>query len=134
MKHLSMKLLSEIVVSRRKALKLSQIALSQKANINRSILSRLEAQDYSPSVDQLLSLCSVLGFHDVHSRHVIVLGQQNCKGKADVACSGHSNLFPLDRLDFCFIIHNDIGRLETKDSAEGKKLVYRRAVVLCFKP
>ena len=62
MKHLSMKLLSEIVVSRRKALKLSQTALSQKANINRSILSRLEAQDYSPSVDQLLSLCSVLGF------------------------------------------------------------------------
>ena len=62
MKHLSLKLLSEIVVSRRKVLKLSQTALSQKANINRSILSRLEAQDYSPSVDQLLSLCAVLGF------------------------------------------------------------------------
>ena len=62
MKHLSLKLLSDIVVSRRKVLKLSQTALSQKANINRSILSRLEAQDYSPSVDQLLSLCAVLGF------------------------------------------------------------------------
>lgn len=62
MKHLSLKLLSEIVVSRRKVLKLSQTALSQKANINRSILSRLEAQDYSPSVDQLLSLSAVLGF------------------------------------------------------------------------
>ncbi|MBR0411380.1 MAG: helix-turn-helix transcriptional regulator [Eubacterium sp.] len=50
-------LLSEIVVSRRKALNLSQTALSKKANINRSILSRLETRDYSPSVDQLLSLC-----------------------------------------------------------------------------
>ena len=50
MKHLSLKLLSEIVVSRRKVLKLSQTALSQKANINRSILSRLEAQDYSPEL------------------------------------------------------------------------------------
>ncbi len=62
MKHLSLKLLSEMVISRRKALKLSQAALAEKANINRSILSRLEAMDYSPSVDQLLSLSSVLGF------------------------------------------------------------------------
>lgn len=43
-------------------LKLTQTALSEKASINRSILSRLEAQDYSPSVDQLLSLSAVLGF------------------------------------------------------------------------
>lgn len=52
----------EIVVSRRKTLKLTQTALSEKVNINRSILSRLEAQDYSPSVDQLLSLSAVLDF------------------------------------------------------------------------
>lgn len=57
MKHLSLKLLSETVASRRKTLKLSQTALADKANINRSILSRLESGDYSPSVDQLLSLC-----------------------------------------------------------------------------
>lgn len=62
MKHLSLKLLSETVASRRKTLKLSQTALADKANINRSILSRLESGDYSPSVDQLLSLCTVLGF------------------------------------------------------------------------
>ena len=62
MKHLSLKLLAETVTSRRKTLKLSQTALSEKTNINRSILSRLEAQDYSPSVDQLLSLSSVLDF------------------------------------------------------------------------
>ncbi len=62
MKHLSLHLLSELVVSRRKALKLSQTALSEKTKINRSILSRLELGDYSPSVDQLLSLSSVLGF------------------------------------------------------------------------
>ena len=43
-------------------MKLSQTALSEKANINRSMLSRLELADYSPSVDQLLSLCVVLGF------------------------------------------------------------------------
>ena len=63
MKHISLELLSDIVASRRKTLKLSQSALSRKSGINRSILSRLEAADYSPSVDQLLSLSEVLGFN-----------------------------------------------------------------------
>ena len=62
MKHLSLKLLAEVVVGRRKALRLSQTALSERTGINRSILSRLEAADYSPSVDQLLALSAVLGF------------------------------------------------------------------------
>ncbi len=63
MKHLSLNLLSQTVTSRRKALKLSQAALAEKANINRSILSRLEAGNYSPSVDQLLCLSSALDFN-----------------------------------------------------------------------
>ncbi len=62
MKRLSLKRLAETVISRRKALKLSQAALSRMTDINRSILSRLEAQDYSPSVDQLLALSEALGF------------------------------------------------------------------------
>ena len=62
MKHLSLKLLAETVVMRRKSLKLSQGAVSQKTGINRSILSRLESGDYSPSADQLLALSQVLGF------------------------------------------------------------------------
>ena len=62
MKHLSLQLLAETVVSRRKSLKLSQAALAEKAGINRSLLSRLEAGDYTPSVDQLLNLSAVLGF------------------------------------------------------------------------
>ena len=63
MKHLSLKLLSEIVVSRRKALKLTQAALAEKSGINRSLLSRLESNGYNPSVDQLISLSEILGFH-----------------------------------------------------------------------
>ena len=62
MKHLSLTLLAETVIARRKALKLSQTALAKKVNINRSILSRLESGDYSPSVDQLLALSDALGF------------------------------------------------------------------------
>ena len=62
MKHLSLKILARTVSGRRKALKYSQAKLSEKTGINRSILSRLEAQDYTPSVDQLLALSTVLGF------------------------------------------------------------------------
>lgn len=62
MKHLSLKLLAETVISRRKTLKWSQTALSEITGINRSIISRLELQDYSPSVDQLLSLSAALNF------------------------------------------------------------------------
>ena len=62
MKHLSLAKLSETVVSKRKALKLSQSALAEKTGINRSLLSRLETLDYTPSVDQLLALSEVLEF------------------------------------------------------------------------
>ena len=62
MKHLSLEKLSRTVVSKRKALKLSQSGLAEKTGINRSLLSRLEALDYTPSVDQLLALSEVLEF------------------------------------------------------------------------
>ncbi len=62
MKHLSLELLSKTVATRRKALKLSQTALAEKTGINRSVLSRLEAGDYQPTVDQLLALSETLGF------------------------------------------------------------------------
>ena len=56
MKHLSIAKLAETVVGKRKALKLSQSALADRTGINRSLLSKLEALDYTPSVDQLLAL------------------------------------------------------------------------------
>ena len=62
MKHLSLQLLAETVHSRRKTMKLSQTELSDKTQINRSILSRLERGDYAPSVDQLLALAQILDF------------------------------------------------------------------------
>ena len=62
MKHLSLTLLAGTVTGRRKSKKLSQAALSRMAGINRSLLSRLEAGEYSPSVDQLYALAEILGF------------------------------------------------------------------------
>ena len=62
MKHLSLKLLAETVSGKRKALGLSQTALAQKTGISRTMFTRLEQEDYSPSVDQLLCLSEVLDF------------------------------------------------------------------------
>ena len=62
MKHLSLELLAETVNSKRKALGLSQTALAEKTGISRTMFTRLEQQNYSPSVDQLLCLSDVLDF------------------------------------------------------------------------
>ena len=62
MKKLSPFLLSDTVTSRRKALKMTQAELAQRAGMNRSMLSKLESQEYMPSIPQLQALGEVLSF------------------------------------------------------------------------
>ncbi|MBR0135188.1 MAG: helix-turn-helix domain-containing protein, partial [Clostridia bacterium] len=62
MKQLSLKLLAEAVRSKRKALNLTQTMLSEATGINRALISKLESECFTPSVDQLLSLSEVLSF------------------------------------------------------------------------
>lgn len=62
MKHLSLEKLAELVISQRKSLKLSQVVTAERTGIHRSLLSRLEKQEFTPSVDQLLALAEVLEF------------------------------------------------------------------------
>ena len=62
MKKISPALLAEAVLSRRRSKKITQSQLSALTGINRSLLSKLEAQRYTPSVDQLMALSEVLRF------------------------------------------------------------------------
>jgi UDPglucose 6-dehydrogenase len=62
MKQLSLKILSETVRSKRKTMKLTQAQLSDATGINRTLISKLEAEGFTPSVDQLAALGEVLGF------------------------------------------------------------------------
>ena len=118
LKHLSLKLLSETVVSRRKTMKLSQAALSEKANIHRSMLSRLELADYSPSVDQLWSLSAVLGFKPTD---VIVDDEAEVKAvereKIAVAGTGYVGL----SLAVLLSQHNDVTAVDIVE-AKVKKI------------
>ena len=62
MKKLSMRLLADTVVSRRKGMKITQTQLSKATGINRGLLSRLESLDYVPSIEQLQALGEALNF------------------------------------------------------------------------
>lgn len=62
MKKLSMQLLADTVVSRRKALKITQAQLAKTTGIHRGLLSRLESQDFTPSIEQLQALAEALNF------------------------------------------------------------------------
>ena len=62
MKKLSRSLLAELVSSRRKAKNMTQQQLANLTGINRAMLSRLEKQDYLPSIPQLEALAEVLEF------------------------------------------------------------------------
>ena len=62
MRTLSLALLSETVVSRRKALKITQAQLAKETGMSRSVLSNLENGLYKPSIDQLEAIANVLNF------------------------------------------------------------------------
>ena len=62
MRKLSLALLSKQVTNSRKEKKITQQQLADLTGINRAMLSRLESQDYMPSIPQLEKLGEVLDF------------------------------------------------------------------------
>ena len=62
MRTLSLRLLAETVIARRKAMKLSQAQLAKETGISRSILSNLENGAYTPSIAQLEAVAAALNF------------------------------------------------------------------------
>ena len=62
MKKISTKLIAEITYKKRKEQKISQADLSKKTGINRSMIGRIENDEYAPTIDQLQALAEALGF------------------------------------------------------------------------
>lgn len=60
MKKFSIQLLAKSVYYSRKQLKLSQIQLSELTGIHRSMIGRLENEEYTPSIEQMERLAEVL--------------------------------------------------------------------------
>lgn len=62
MKKLSLNLLATTVIEQRKNKKITQKQLSELTGINRAMISRLEKEDFTPSIAQLEELGAVLDF------------------------------------------------------------------------
>ena len=62
MKKFSGKLIAETITSKRKAAKISQSRLSEMTGVNRSMIGRIENEDYIPTLDQLQVIAEALGF------------------------------------------------------------------------
>lgn len=62
MKKLSQSLLADLVATKRKEQNITQQALADATGINRALISRLEKEDFLPSIPQLEALCEALGF------------------------------------------------------------------------
>lgn len=65
MKKLSTKLVASTIYEKRKEKKISQAQLSSMSGINRSMIGRIENEQYTPSIDQLETLGEILGFEVV---------------------------------------------------------------------
>ena len=63
MKKLSSSLLASTISARRTAKKISQAKLSELTGINRALISRIESETFTPSVDQMQALAEVLNFN-----------------------------------------------------------------------
>ena len=70
MRKLSLALLAKQVINSRKEKKITQQQLADLTGINRAMLSRLESQDYMPSIPQLEKLGEVLDFEPVSYTHL----------------------------------------------------------------
>ena len=62
MKKLSQKLLAELISTNRKAKDMTQTQLAEATGINRTMIGRIEKEDYIPSIDQLQTLAETLNF------------------------------------------------------------------------
>ena len=62
MKKLSLKKLANTIVTKRKEKELTQQQLADATSINRATISRIEAEDFTPSIPQLEQLGQVLNF------------------------------------------------------------------------
>ena len=151
MNKLSATLLAQTVETRRKALKLTQLQLSEKAGIHRALLSRIENKSYIPSVDQLLALSDALGFsiEDVFETTGSVAQSPTGSYRIAVAGTGYVGL----SLAVLLAQHNDVTAVDIvpekveklnrflspirdayieqylRDAQEGKRELHLRATI-----
>ena len=95
MKKLSQEKMIDTILSKRKALGLTQASLSEKTGINRVMIGRIENKEYMPSIDQIERLGEVLGFEVTDlfvSEEVLKRTKPNKRYNIAVAGTGYVGL------------------------------------------
>ena len=90
MKKLSVKKMADTIINQRKNLKITQAQLAEMTGINRTMISRLESCDYTPSIDQLQTIAEVLGFEvtDLFEDEKSSAKKANLDKKYNIAVAG----------------------------------------------
>ena len=90
MKKLSVKKMADTIINQRKNLKITQAQLAEMTGINRTMISRLESCDYTPSIDQLQAIAEVLGFEvtDLFEDEKSSAKKTNLDKKYNIAVAG----------------------------------------------
>ena len=91
MERISQEILARTIRNRREALSMSQAELSEKANINRAMISKIENGIYMPSIFQLEDLMEVLNFsiEDIREKENVKTKTRLSPKKIAVAGTGY---------------------------------------------
>lgn len=94
MKKLSTHLLAKTIITNRKTNKFTQSELAKITGINRALLSRIESEDFIPSIDQLQKLAEALNFEptDLFVEESVKTVSFDCSYKIAVAGTGYVGL------------------------------------------
>ena len=90
MKKISYQKMADLVIAKRKEQKLTQAQLAEMTGIHRAMISRLEALDYIPSIDQLQAIAEALGFEvtDLFEEEKPVVTKPVLDKKYNIAVAG----------------------------------------------
>lgn len=90
MKKLSIEKMAKTVSDKRKEKNITQTKLAEISGINRTMISRLESLDYTPSIDQLQKLCEVLDFDivDLFVEEKMEISKNFSNKKYNIAVAG----------------------------------------------
>ena len=90
MKKISYQKMADTIIAKRKEQNLTQSQLAEMTGIHRAMISRLEGQDYIPSIDQLQAVADVLGFEvtDLFEEEKPVVNKPVLDKKYNIAVAG----------------------------------------------
>ena len=90
MKKISYQKMADTIIAKRKEQNLTQAQLAEMTGIHRAMISRLEGQDYIPSIDQLQAVADVLGFEvtDLFEEEKPVVNKPILDKKYNIAVAG----------------------------------------------